>query len=425
MANVLGELFGDIANAIREKTGDTATMKPAEFPSKISGIEAGGGGSSADVRYVTFMSYDGSVEYGKKAVAVGDDCADPIARGVFSTPTRESTAQYNYDFAGWATTPNGALNANWNKAVTEDRTVYANFAAILRYYTITYLDTDGSVLKTESLAYGAMPSYTPQKDGFGFGGWTPALAYVTADVSYTAIWTEKLTFANASWADIAEIAEAGNAREYFAVGDEKVISFNGSPLTLVVAGFDHDDLSTGDGKAAMSVICKTLPDLKVEFSDSTSFNYCYGQSNNELHGRLQNRFKSLLPTELQAVIKQVMKQVEATGNSGANPSLATFNCYLWPLSHAELNADYHFTTSSTPKNYVAEVGSAYELFSQTQGYGKFKREIADTGTYGDWWTRQIWRNGSYNPIFASGTTGTLQFGATVSAEKYVIFGFCI
>ena len=32
MANVLGELFGNIAAAIREKTGDTATMKPNEFP---------------------------------------------------------------------------------------------------------------------------------------------------------------------------------------------------------------------------------------------------------------------------------------------------------------------------------------------------------------------------------------------------------
>jgi hypothetical protein len=50
MANVLGELFGDIASAIREKTGDTATMKPAEFPEKIAGIEVGGGsGGSAKV----------------------------------------------------------------------------------------------------------------------------------------------------------------------------------------------------------------------------------------------------------------------------------------------------------------------------------------------------------------------------------------
>lgn len=41
MANVLGELFGDIASAIREKTGDAEKMKPAEFPEKISEIETG------------------------------------------------------------------------------------------------------------------------------------------------------------------------------------------------------------------------------------------------------------------------------------------------------------------------------------------------------------------------------------------------
>lgn len=41
MANVLGTLFGDIANAIREKTGEAGTMKPNEFPVKIAGIPCG------------------------------------------------------------------------------------------------------------------------------------------------------------------------------------------------------------------------------------------------------------------------------------------------------------------------------------------------------------------------------------------------
>jgi hypothetical protein len=43
MANVLAELFQNTADAIREKTGDTGTMKPAEFPDKIRGITTGGG----------------------------------------------------------------------------------------------------------------------------------------------------------------------------------------------------------------------------------------------------------------------------------------------------------------------------------------------------------------------------------------------
>ena len=83
--------------------------------------------ASSDVRYVTFMSYDGLVEYGKKAVAVGDDCADPIARGVFSTPTKESDSTLDYRFDNWATEPNGEVNADWYKAIMEDKTVYAHF----------------------------------------------------------------------------------------------------------------------------------------------------------------------------------------------------------------------------------------------------------------------------------------------------------
>lgn len=147
------------------------------------------GGDLADICYVTFMSYDGLVEYGKKPVAVGDDCADPITRGIFGKPTRESTPQYDFKHDGWANEPNGAKDANWNKAIVEDKTVYATFKNVLRYYTITYLDEDGvKVLKTESLAYGSMPSYTPEKEGYALTGWQPAFATVVGDASYTSVW---------------------------------------------------------------------------------------------------------------------------------------------------------------------------------------------------------------------------------------------
>ena len=214
MSNVLGELFGEIADAIRGKTGDTATMKPAEFPAKISGISVGGG-SSADVRYVTFMNDDGTVEVGKLPVAVGYDCPTPKF-----TPVKESTAQYDYSFYGWATEANGAANANALKAVTEDRTVYANFAAVLRYYTISFYDGD-TLLTTKTVAYGSVPSYTPTKDGYDFDGWTPAIATVTGEASYTAKWKTAAAFATASWAEISAITAAGTSASSFAVGDKR------------------------------------------------------------------------------------------------------------------------------------------------------------------------------------------------------------
>lgn len=57
MANVLGTLFGNIANAIREKTGETGTMKPSEFAGKIESIVIGGGSGGTLVgSYGTFTA---------------------------------------------------------------------------------------------------------------------------------------------------------------------------------------------------------------------------------------------------------------------------------------------------------------------------------------------------------------------------------
>ena len=256
MANALGQLFGGIANAIREKTGETGTMKPAQFPDKIRSIE----GKSPELRYVTFMSYDGSVEYGKKAVAVGDDCADPISRGIFDTPSRESTAQYNYTFAGWSTVENGGLDENALKAVDEDRSVYANFAAVLRYYTVTYYDDDGvTVLKTESLAYGSMPDFVPTKVGYTFDGWTTEISLVTEDVSYYANpWLEKLDFSALSWAQISNYCKTSDVSKLFSIGQRKTFSITyGSSNTITataeIVDFYHDDLADGTGKAPITM----------------------------------------------------------------------------------------------------------------------------------------------------------------------------
>ena len=220
-----------------------------------------GTGASPDVRYVTFMSYDGLVEYGKKAVAVGDDCADPIARGIFAKPTRESDVQYNYTFYGWATSPNGGADSSWNKAITEDKTVYANYSKAVRSYTITFYDDDGvTVLKELAVAYGSVPSYTPTKDGVDFGGWNPAPVAVTGNASYTATWTETISFATSSWAKISELSRAGEAKNYFAIGDTRTIpvTYDGKTYnyTAKIVGFDHDDLrdSDGGGKAGISIM---------------------------------------------------------------------------------------------------------------------------------------------------------------------------
>ena len=56
-----------------------------------------------------------------------------------------------------------------------------------------------------------------------------------------------------SWRRVDEIAEAGKAREYFALGaTKKDYMKNGFVATYQIIGFDHDDLADDSGKAPIS-----------------------------------------------------------------------------------------------------------------------------------------------------------------------------
>ncbi len=262
----------------------------------LIGYKAGmlkGGGSSADVRYVTFMSHDGAVEYGKKAVAVGDDCADPIARGVFDTPTKESTSQYDYSFVGWATTPNGAWDENALDTVTEDKIVYA------------------------------------------------AYAYTWADTN----------FATAQWSTIIEIAESGQASEYFNIGDTRtLIGTDGKSYTLAIAGFNHDDIS--GGKANMTIMLHTSIG-SIPFTSSGLTADMYNSS--AVYNKIREWAANNLPQEVQNAVKGAAKKFNTAGNYYLNYMYLQY----WNPSPTEVN--YTFDTAKYPT-----AGTTYELYTNTQ-----------------------------------------------------------
>lgn len=422
-------------NAIRTKTGKTDFIKSGQLGQEILSIETGGG-TSEDLRYVTFMAHDGAVELGRKAVAVGDDCADPIARGLFGTPTKESTAQYNYSFVGWATAPNGALDNNALKSVADDRVVYAAFAAVTRYYTIRFYDGD-ELLKTESLAYGTMPNFVIEKDGYNFDGWVPELAAVTGDENYYAQFSEALTFAGASWADIAEISASGQAASTFKVGDTKdvVLTYaDGATETIsvAIAGFNHDDLASGAGKAGMSVICTTIPTKTTAWcasvgSGNSSNIYNYPPSWNmesycRVRSLLDGDILNALPSELRSVLKPVTKDVDSSISSGNTPHGVT--CKLFPLSLHELG-------STLTSNQYRDLGDKYDIFTETfSSFGGSIKALAvkdAAGTAVSYWTRQLYAIGVLAACFvnSSGTVSSARESATTTSLYGVRFGFCI
>lgn len=305
----------------------------------ISGMGGSIGMVDDRIKNVTFMNGD-EVLF-TRPVYIGDDCPDPITQGRIPTPTKESTVSTVYTYNCWGNVAGGAY-ADALKNITADRKVRAVYTESVREYTVTYLDTDGTVLKTEKLPYGAMPSYLPVKEGVSFTKWTPETG-VTGDMTYTAVWNEKVSFATSSWEDIARVCDAGQAQDNFALGDTRDIEYKGKTVTLMIIGFDHDEIANSGGKKAGISVYSTTPfDTGTNISGAARYVY------------------DSLPTDLKSVIKPVLKQCDDGLGSVYNSSYQT-----WPASYTELGLN--LSSSFTSKMNVLGTKYAHKLPAVTTG----------------------------------------------------------
>ena len=411
--NVLGTLFGDIADAIRTKTGDTAKMKPNEFPAKILEIEVGGGSGDAVVWFVTFIGADGTELY-RMPVLDGDDCKDPYTRGDIEKPTKESTVSQVFTYNGWALSDGGSADANALKAVTEDKTVYAAFDFEVRTYTITFYDGD-TILTSQTLPYGATPSYTPEKSGFSFDGWNPAISTVTGDASYQAKWIEAVTFANGSWEDIMDVVNSGKAATTFKAGDTRAITLtDGTAQTLYILGFDHDDLADGSGKAKMTIGCTTLPYNITVPNGNTSANGGW----KSVSSSMKSTLKPQLPSEIRSSVKAVSKLCDGITVS----DLSTVSFELFPLSINEMDITRSGSNSFGDSKWVsfyATLGQPYEYFTGIKDSSQYGPK--STGLAKNYFTEKpYYRQRDYSTYAdAAGRVAKVQYMTVSSKRSYI------
>lgn len=378
-------------------------------------IFSAGGGSSQDVRYVTFMNGE-NVLY-VKPVAVGDDCVDVLAKGFIETPTKESTAQTVYSYSGWSLT-NGGAAADVLGAVTENRTVYAAYTESVRRYTVSYYDGD-TLLKTESIPYGTTPSYAPLKEGYTFTGWTPAVEPVTCDASYTASWIEKYDFASLSWDQISEISRAGNAATAFELGAKKTFTYKayGSVYTGVaeIVGFDHDDLADGSGKAGITLRLNGCTD-QLEGVQGGSYNKSWDTCEGRTSGAvtMYNDYTTKgygVETALYNVIRPVTKKF-----------------YHWTNGEISTTTDGLFLPSISELGFfgVHDEGSAYEKFGGFKFTGTAYPELISTnndGTPRGYWTRS--KGGNYH-FYGISSTGVAAITDQAISSSYArVYYTCV
>ncbi|MBE6725754.1 MAG: hypothetical protein E7576_11295 [Ruminococcaceae bacterium] len=116
-------------------------------------------------------------------------------------PTKPADAQYTYTFAGWTPAIVSVTgNATYTATYTESS---GGGSGTGTTYTVTWRNYNGAVLETDTnVPYGSLPAYngtTPYRPStsayiYAFSGWTPALAPVTGDVTYTAYFTSAPNF---------------------------------------------------------------------------------------------------------------------------------------------------------------------------------------------------------------------------------------
>ena len=107
-----------------------------------------------------------------------------------ATPTKASSAEFNYTFSGWSPSVTAA---------TDDATYTAQYTATTREYPITFKNEDGTVLELKNVKYGLTPTYagaTPQKaptvsEVYTFAGWNVALSPVTGEAEYSAVFSSE------------------------------------------------------------------------------------------------------------------------------------------------------------------------------------------------------------------------------------------
>ena len=365
-----------------------------------------------------FYNEDGSTLLYTQAIVDGGN-------GTYSgsTPTKTSTAQYTYSFAGWSKKPGGTADSTALQAVTADRSVYAAFTATVRKYTVRFYNGNTLLQTVSNVAYGGSATYTgttpvsPEDSTLPFIGWRPTGKNITGNTSCYAQFESVVEIKEImdNWATIIANIDNGTYKTKYKIGNYKPLDLGAEGIiNMQIAAFDTDDKVDGTGKAPVSFIGKELLKSSHRMNPSVIRNEdgtyqegtggIGGWDKSEMRTYLYGTINSLIPSEIKNRIVEVTKTQDAYNTEGLRFTQTTQD-NVWIPSLYEVSGKaivYKKLFSDNNSRKKCKIESSYE----TSWY------LRDP--YGNWAFQRIDNNG--------GVSGE----AYDSSERYgVCLGFCL
>ena len=251
-----------------------------------------------------------------------------------------------------------------------------------------------------------------------------------------------------TWEEISDISTAGEGANYWAIGDRKQVTLNGTVGSLslsnfstyaFIIGFNHNSGREGSGrihfqlaKTALSGgtdICFTdgsydsagsSAAFRMNTSNTNSGGWKDSYMRNNICGTSKTstsgRIMGAIPAELRNALKSVTKYTNNNGSSSASSAVTATTDYFFILSEYEVFGNITYSNS-----YEANYQQQYAYYSA--GNSKVKYRHNSTGSAAFWWLRSPRAGYSYSFVFVY-TGGTVNY---IIANFSLGFapGFCV
>lgn len=140
---------------------------------------------------VTYLDWDNSILYEGYVDRYGTPI-DPVEQGLIPAPTKEPSAQYTYEFAGW--------DGDLTSPVQSPRTLQAVYTPTIRRYTVRWFKNtiDRDPLYVQEFDYGSDAVFGGELSSIQyndairaynlFKGWSKSTSFITGDIDVYALW---------------------------------------------------------------------------------------------------------------------------------------------------------------------------------------------------------------------------------------------